>query len=237
MTGSPRVNHHDEVGPQASRGNLPLLLGHPAASVMWLNAGKTAPRGRDPSMAARAKKKKHRALEPWDAVAVLSLGGWVGSARRNGRCRPRRSAADAPAAAVMSRGGASAPQVRRPHGSRRAKAPRQAATTACRRRRGPTAQRPGGRGEAVAGWKQPRRRPRPKPRRAATQDRSKGTAVPDGAYTDTPPPRGGGGKRTGGRNGRAAEGADRQGRRGGGRGRCPPARHSGGAWLARAATA
>jgi len=138
-------------------------------------------------MAARAKKKKQRVLEPWAAVAVLSLGGWVGNARRNGRRRPRRSAADAPAAAVMSRGGASAPQPRRIHGSRWAKAPRQAATTACRHRRGPAAQRPGGRGEAVAGWKQPRRRPRPKPRPAATQDRSKGTAVPGGAYTDTPP--------------------------------------------------
>jgi len=38
MTGGPRVNHHDEMGPQASRGNLTPLLGQTAASVQRLNA-------------------------------------------------------------------------------------------------------------------------------------------------------------------------------------------------------
>jgi len=139
-------------------------------------------------MAARAKKKKQMAPDPQKAVAVLSLGGGVGSARRIGRCRPRWSAADAPAAAARSCGGARAPQPRRPHGVRRSKAPRQAATAACRHSRGPAAQRPGGREGAAARWKQPRRRPRQKPRPAAEHGRSKDTAVPGGAYTDTLPP-------------------------------------------------
>jgi len=34
MTGSPRINHHDEMGPKASGRNLPPLLRHTAASVL-----------------------------------------------------------------------------------------------------------------------------------------------------------------------------------------------------------
>jgi len=59
MTGSPRVDHHDEVGPQTSRGNLPLLVGHPAASVIWLNAhGEDRAAGKGPVDGRSCKEKE-----------------------------------------------------------------------------------------------------------------------------------------------------------------------------------
>jgi len=146
----------------------------------------TAPRGRPVGGHSYKRTKSTECLTPGMPLrSCLGREGWErdkkrtlpteavagGRPRRRGYELRRRTRASAP------------PPPRQPPGK---------GTKACRHSRVP----PKARGRSVATGRerrgsrlQPRRRPRPKPRLAATQHRSNGTAVPGGAYTDPPPAR------------------------------------------------